>query len=94
MLLADRLEVWNSGELPPQFTLEKLRVPHHSVLHNPWLARSMYLVEYIERMGTHTLDMIKCCVKAGLQETKFSVAARVTGVESPESTNGWATVNK
>lgn len=73
MLFSDRLEVWNSGRLPPQLTLEKLRVPHGSVPHNPLLAQSMYLVEYIERMGTGTLDMIKRCVEAGLPEPKFSV---------------------
>ena len=73
MLFSDRLEVWNSGRLPPQLTLEKLRVPHGSVPRNPLLARSMYLVEYIEQMGTGTLDMIKRCVEAGLPEPKFSV---------------------
>ena len=28
MLFADRLEVMNSGRLPPALTVEKLRVPH------------------------------------------------------------------
>ncbi len=73
MLFADRLEVWNSGNLPPHLTLEKLRGPHRSVPKNPLLAKSMYLVEYIENMGTGTIDMIKRCVEAGLPEPKFSV---------------------
>ncbi|MDE2770288.1 MAG: DUF4062 domain-containing protein [Bacteroidota bacterium] len=73
MLFSDRLEVWNSGRLPPRLTLEKLRVPHGSIPRNPLLAQSMYLVEYIERMGTGTLDMIKRCVESGLPEPKFSV---------------------
>ena len=68
MLYADRLEVWNPGRLPPSLTLEKLRVAHISVPGNPLLAESMYLAEYIERMGTGTLDMIRRCVKAGLPE--------------------------
>ena len=55
MLIADRLEVWNPGRLPPPLTLEKLRVPHESVPGNPLLARAMYLVKYIEQMGTGTL---------------------------------------
>ena len=42
MLFADRLEVWNSGRLPPQLTLEKLRGPHRSIPNNPLLAKSMY----------------------------------------------------
>ena len=73
MLFADRLEVWNSGKLPPQLTLEKLRFPHRSVPRNRVLAQSMYLAEYIERLGTGTLDMIRRCVDAGLPEPKFSV---------------------
>ena len=73
MLFADRLEVWNPGRLPPPLTLEKLRVAHRSVPGNPLLAESMYLAEYIERMGTGTLDMISRCAKAGLPEPEFAV---------------------
>jgi len=35
MLFADRLEVMNSGGLPPALTVEKLRVAHQSVPRNP-----------------------------------------------------------
>ena len=73
MLFSDRLEVWNPGALPPPLTLEKLREPHASVPANPLLAESMYLVNYIERMGTGTLDMIRRCVAAGLPEPDFTV---------------------
>ena len=74
MLFADRLEVWNPGRLPPPLTLEKLRVPHTSVPGNPLLARALYLVRYIEQMGTGTLDMIQRCVDAGLREPEFQAA--------------------
>ena len=73
MLFADRLEVWNPGSLPPPLTFEKLRGPHASVPANPLLAESMYLVSYIERMGTGTLDMIRRCVAAGLPEPEFTL---------------------
>ena len=73
MLFADRLEVWNPGSLPPPLTFEKLRAPHASIPANPLLAESMYLVNYIERMGTGTLDMIRRCVAAGLPEPEFTV---------------------
>ena len=73
MLFADRLEVWNPGSLPPPLTFEKLRAPHASVPANPLLAESMYLVSYVERMGTGTLDMIRRCVAAGLPEPEFTV---------------------
>ncbi len=74
MLFADRLEVWNPGALPPPLTLDKLRVPHESVPGNPLLARAMYLVKYIEQMGTGTLDMIERCVAAGLREPEFEAS--------------------
>ena len=74
MLFTDRLAVWNPGKLAPPLTLEKLRVPHASVPGNPLLAESLYLAEYIERMGTGTLDMIRRCVEAGLPEPEFAIS--------------------
>lgn len=73
MLFADRLEVWNPGHLPPSLTLEMLRRPHGSVPGNPLLAESLYLAQYIERMGTGTGDMIARCREAGLPEPQFSL---------------------
>ena len=73
MLFADRLEVRNPGRLPTTLTLEKLREAHSSVPGNPLLAESLYLTEYIERMGTGTLDMIRRCVEADLPEPEFAV---------------------
>ena len=74
MLFSDRVEVRNPGRLTPSLTLEQLRVPHNSVPQNPLVAESLYLTEYIERMGTGTLDMISRCADAGLPEPEFSVA--------------------
>ena len=73
MLFADRLEVRNPGRLLHPLTLEKLREPHNSLPVNALLAESLYLAEYIERMGTGTLDMIRRCVGAGLSEPEFAV---------------------
>ena len=75
MLFSDRLEVMNSGRLPPPLTVEKLRLPHQSLPGNPLLAESMYLLRYIERMGTGTVDMIRHCAEAGLREPEFDVSA-------------------
>ena len=71
MLFADRMEIWNPGRLPPSLTIEKLREPHGSVPTNRLLAQSMFLAEYIESMGTGTLDMIRRCEEAGLPEPEF-----------------------
>ena len=74
MLFADRLEIWNPGGLPSSLTLERLRLAHGSVPHNPLLTAPLYLTKYIERMGTGTGDMIRRCREAGLQEPEFKVA--------------------
>jgi ATP-dependent DNA helicase RecG len=71
MLFADRLEVWNPGELPPALTPERLREPHASIPHNPLMAEPLYLVRYIEKAGSGTLDMIERCGKAGLPAPDF-----------------------
>ena len=72
MLFSDRLEVLNPGRLPPTLTLEQLRQAHPSVPNNRLLARSLYLTQYIEEMGTGTLDMIRRCRDAGLPEPEFT----------------------
>ena len=74
MLFSDRLEVRSPGGLSTMLTLEQLRVPHNSVRRNPLLAQCLYLAEYIERMGTGTLDMISRCAEAGLSEPEFAAA--------------------
>jgi predicted HTH transcriptional regulator len=71
MLFADRLEVWNPGELPPPLTIDKLRLPHASIPRNPLIADPLFLARYIEKAGTGTLDMIARCREAGLPEPEF-----------------------
>ena len=72
MLFTDRIEVLNPGRLPPPLTLEQLRVAHASIPNNPLLAEPLYLTQYIERMGTGTLDMIRRCSDANLSEPEFT----------------------
>ncbi|HVA67019.1 MAG TPA: ATP-binding protein [Elusimicrobiota bacterium] len=71
MLFADRLEVWNPGQLPPSLTPALLRRPHASIPHNPLVAEPMFLTRYIEKAGTGTLDMISLCREAGLPEPEY-----------------------
>jgi predicted HTH transcriptional regulator len=71
MLFADRLEVWNPGELPPSLTPEQLRRAHPSVPRNPRIAEVLFLAGYIEKAGTGTLDVIAACRDAGLPEPDF-----------------------
>jgi predicted HTH transcriptional regulator len=70
-LFADRLEVWNPGELPPALTIEQLARPHASVPRNPLIADPLFLAGYVEKAGTGILDMIARCAAAGLQVPEF-----------------------
>ena len=71
MLFADRLEVWNPGELPPNLTFEELRTKHASIPRNPLIAEPLFWAHYAETLGTGTLDMIDRCRQAGLPEPDF-----------------------
>ena len=75
LLFADRLEVWNPGELPPGLTPQRLREPHPSIPRNPLIAEPLYLAHYIEKVGTGTLDMIARCRETGLPEPDFEQRA-------------------
>ena len=71
MLFADRLEIWNPGQLPPSLTPEALRTPHASIPHNPLIAEPLFLTRYIEKAGTGILDMIGLCEDAELRAPEF-----------------------
>jgi len=71
IVFADRMEVWNPGELPPGLTPERLREPHGPVPRNPLIAEPLYRIKYVEKAGTGTTDMIADCRKAGLPVPDF-----------------------
>ena len=71
IVYADRVEVWNPGELPPGLTPELLRQPHGPIPRNPLIAEPLFRVKYVEKAGTGTTDMIADCIKAGLPEPDF-----------------------
>ena len=70
-VFADRVEVWNPGHLPKGMTPEQLSKPHSSEPPNPFIARPLYLVHYIENLGTGTLDVIRYCHESNLPEPDF-----------------------
>lgn len=71
IVFADRIEVWNPGELPPGLTPELLRKPHGPVPRNPLIAEPLFRIKYAEKVGTGTTDMIADCRAAGLPEPDF-----------------------
>ena len=71
IVFSDRIEVWNPGELPPGLTPELLRFPHGAIPRNPLIAEPLFRVQYAEKAGTGTTDMIADCLNAGLPEPSF-----------------------
>lgn len=71
IVFADRIEVWNPGQLPTGLTPELLREPHGPLPHNPLIAEPLFRVKYVEKAGTDTTDMIDDCIEAGLPEPDF-----------------------
>jgi ATP-dependent DNA helicase RecG len=67
----DRVEIWNPGSLPEGWTVEKLKQTHESIPKNPLIAHQFFLVRFIEKWGTGTIEMIKRCIEWGLPEPEF-----------------------
>jgi predicted HTH transcriptional regulator len=70
-LFVDRLEVSNPGQLPRSLTPEHLKRTHPSIPANPLLSEVLFLMGYIDRAGTGTLDMLAKCRDAQLPEPDF-----------------------
>ena len=66
---------WSATAPAATLTFDMLRMAHRSIPGNPLLAGPLYLAEYIERLGTGTVDMIRRCAGAGLPEPEFTAAA-------------------
>ena len=71
IVFADRIEIWNPGELPPGLTPDLLRQPHGPIPRNPLIAEPLFRIKYAEKVGTGTTDMIADCRAAGLPEPDF-----------------------
>lgn len=67
-VFADRIEVWNPGELLPPLTPNRLRGPHQSIARNHRICESLFLAGYIEKYGTGTLMMIRESIAHELAE--------------------------
>jgi len=71
MVFADRVEVWNSGSLPSELTVEDLKKPHASFPANPYIANAMYLADYAQRAGSGTIEMVEQCKAQHVPEPEF-----------------------
>lgn len=67
----DRIEFWNSGNLPKEISLSDLRGEHPSVPVNPDIAKVFYLRGQMEQLGRGTLKIIKACEGIGARRPKW-----------------------
>ncbi len=70
-VFADRVEVWNPGQLPSPLTPEHLRHPHSSIARNHRICEVLFLARYIEKFGTGNLMMIRESLAHALPEPDF-----------------------
>ena len=77
MLFKDRLEIMNPGHLPSSISVEDLKEVHESFPVNPLIAEPMFLAQYAEKVGSGTVDMIRLCKEAGLEEPVYIQEANV-----------------
>jgi ATP-dependent DNA helicase RecG len=67
----DKLIFWNEGQLPENWTIEKLLDKHPSKPYNPDIANALFRSGYIESWGRGTLKMINECIKSGIPKPKY-----------------------
>jgi ATP-dependent DNA helicase RecG len=61
----DKLMIWNPGELPPDWTVEKLLGKHASIPFNPDIANVFFRAGMIEAWGRGFERILEACREAG-----------------------------
>jgi len=77
----DQVYIWNQGQLPDDWTVEKLLDKHPSLPYNPDIANTFFRAGYIESWGRGMKKIIDECTKAGLPEPAFDYDANGLMVE-------------
>jgi len=67
----DRIEISNPGQLPEPLTPSILKKKHESILRNPLIANSFFLIRNIEQWGKGTNKIVGWCIEHGLKEPDF-----------------------
>ena len=82
---ADRLLVWNPGELPEGWSIENLLARHPSQPFNPDIANTFFRSGDIEAWGRGIHRIFTACREAGTPEPRLRVESRAVWVEFPFS---------
>lgn len=77
----DKLILWNAGQLPDDWTVEKLTIKHPSIPFNPDVAATFFWAGLIEAWGRGTIRMVNDCSRAKLPLPRFLVEASGLTVE-------------
>ncbi|MCO5241080.1 MAG: putative DNA binding domain-containing protein [Chitinophagaceae bacterium] len=68
----DKIMIWNAGQLPENWTMEKLaKSKHPSMPYNPDIANALFRSGYIEAWGRGFSKMTNQCLVAGLPEPLY-----------------------
>jgi ATP-dependent DNA helicase RecG len=78
---ADRLMIWNSGELPMDWTVEKFKGKHHSQPFNPDIANAFFRAGMIEAWGRGIERIFDACRRARVPKPDFRFEATGLWVE-------------
>lgn len=88
----DKVVIWNSGQLPEDWTLERLHEKHPSVPYNPLLANAFFRAGYIEAWGRGIEKIDRECrmsttaVEKNIEYLKFHGHVKRHG---PRKGGGW-----
>ena len=90
-ILPESLVIRNPGRLPTGWTPGTLRKPHGSHLVNPDIARLLYLLRLMERLGRGAGEVIRACRELGAKEPLWRVepgTVALTLFRAPEPPQG------
>jgi ATP-dependent DNA helicase RecG len=81
---ADKIMLWNEGQLPENWTVKNLLTKHSSRPYNPDIANTFFRSGYVEAWGRGIDKITEQCVAAGLPAPQFS----------PDGSDFWVTFYK
>ncbi len=79
----DKLMIWNSGTLPPEWDVEKLMTKHASEPYNPDVANAFFRAGLIESWGRGIERILAACHEAGTPEPLIRIEGSGLWVEFP-----------
>ncbi|MDR0305322.1 MAG: hypothetical protein LBI42_00640 [Chitinispirillales bacterium] len=67
----DKVMIWNEGQLPENWTIEKLLAKHPSIPYNPDIANAFFRSGYVEAWGRGFTKMTDQCVAVGIPKPLY-----------------------